>query len=359
MKDPRFSQRSAVVDLSQDLLDEGLVVRTWGNVSHRTEGHEFVITPSGRTYDTMIESDLAVIDEAGEASGPFKPSSEYPMHKLCYEHRVEANCVVHTHQRYASALSQLGKELELTRHEAQAIGQSHIQISSYGLPSTKKLHSGVEETLRHNPGDNVVLLEAHGVFLCGDTAEHALQLARDVEAASKRIYQEVTGSDLVDPEVPADTIVRSERDGTDSPIRYFNTAGEDVTSTAPAEVKKRHEAIYAKRKKAGAIRVCWDSEVEALKSQIEGGKALRPYLDDFAQIVGVKADSSTRANVVFRDGEALCVGSDSSDAAAVESVLKKNARAARVAQVAGREPIVDWECRLMNFIYKAKYSKQA
>ncbi|QNH95727.1 class II aldolase/adducin family protein [Corynebacterium anserum] len=359
MKDPRFSQRSAVVDLSRDLLHEGLVVRTWGNVSHRTSGHEFVITPSGRSYDTMIESDLAVISAAGEASGPFKPSSEYPMHKLCYEHRPGANCVVHTHQRYASALSQLGQPLELTRHEAQAIGQSHIQISPYGLPSTKKLHFGVKETLRHNPGDNVVLLEAHGVFLCGDTAEHALQLARDVESAATRIYKEVTGSTLVDPDVPQDRIVRSERDNPHAPICFFNAAGEEATASVPAEVRARHEAIYSQRKKACAIRVCWDSEVEALKSQISGGTPLRPYLDDFAQIVGTKAHASARANVVFRDGEALCIGSDPADATAVESVLMKNARAARVAQVAGRSPIANWECHLMNAIYRATYSKQA
>lgn len=354
MRDPLLAQRTAVVDLSQDLLDEGLVVRTWGNVSHRTEGDAFVITPSGRNYDTMIESDLAIIDAEGEKSGPFKPSSEYPMHKLCYELRPKADCVVHTHQRYASALSQLGKDLELTPEEADAIGQSHIRISPYGLPSTKKLHSGVEQTLKNNPGDDALLLEAHGVFLCGDTAEHALQLARDVEAASKRIYQELTGSDLVDPEVPADAVVRSEK--IDGSVVFFNTAGQEVSPAT--DVRSRHEAIYAKRKSAGAIRVCWDSEVEAIKPQVAAGKPLRPYLDDFAQIVGIKSDDTPRSNVVFVDGEALCVGADASDATAVESVLKKNARAARVAQLSGREPIVDWECRLMNFIYKVKYSKQ-
>lgn len=357
MKDPYFSHRSSVVDISQALLQEGLVVRTWGNVSRRTEGTAFVITPSGRTYGSMIESDLACVDKEGETHGPFKASSEHPMHQVCYEQRPQAQMVVHTHQRYASALSQLGRDLELTEDEAAKIGQRRIRISPYGLPSTKKLHSAVEATLKANPGDNVVLLEAHGVFLCGDTPEHALQLARDVEAAAERIYREVTGSDLLKPEVAANAVARSQRDTCTGLVTYYNQEDQEIQPSR--EESELHKWIYSKRKDAGALRVCVDSEVAALQQRIEGGKPLRPYLDDFAQIVGVKADGSARHNVVFSNGRAVCVGADEDDANAVESVLKKNARAARIAQVAGREPIVGWECRLMNVIYRLKYSKQA
>lgn len=368
MKDPYFPQRTAVVDLSQALLDEGLVVRTWGNVSHRTEGTSFVITPSGRSYETMIETDLAVVDADGESHGPFKASSEYPMHKLCYELRPSAKTVVHTHQRYASALSQLGRDLVLTAEEAAAIGQERIRISPYGLPSTKKLHQGVEHTLATHPEDNVVLLEAHGVFLCGDTPEHALQLARDVEKAARRIYQELTGSDLVDLEQGHGTVASSrklagsvsgrEPRGSTPEVQFLDASGASVAPT-PAE-RDLHKRIYARRKDIGAIRVCADSEVEALIPNIEAGQDLKPFLDDYAQIIGVRAGRKvSRANLVVVDGRALCLGSDMTDATAVESVLKKNARAARVAQASGRSPIAAWECLLMNVIYKVKYSKQA
>ena len=37
--------REDVIALSHDLLDHGLVVRTWGNVSARVRGNAFVITP--------------------------------------------------------------------------------------------------------------------------------------------------------------------------------------------------------------------------------------------------------------------------------------------------------------------------
>lgn len=366
------AERTKVIDLSQDLIRRGLVVRTWGNISHRVSaddtGHsdDFVITPSGRTYDTMIEADLALITapsplpshggkkskkDKPEKHGPFKPSSEYPMHALCYRLRPGANAVVHTHQRYASALSLLGRDVPLNDDEAAVIGQRSIPTSAYGLPGTKKLHSGVEHVLESNPDADVVLLSAHGVFLCGDTAEHALELAENVEAAAKRVYQELTGSDLHDPTIAPGYAVRSEKiDGT---TVFYDVNGGVVKPSE--EVRASHEQIYATRGDVSAIRECIDSEVQHFR-----GKQLRPYLDDFAQIVApVAGPEIGKANVVLGDTRALCLGATDDDALAVDSVLRKNARAARIAQVSGADPIAHWECVLMNVVYRLKYSKQA
>nr|WP_120491945.1 class II aldolase/adducin family protein [Corynebacterium lactis] len=373
------TERTAVIDLSQALIRRGLVVRTWGNISHRVDSEQpdastgsdvsFVITPSGRTYDTMIEADLSLITAGTSAkgkrgkgrngkvemkkSGPFKPSSEYPMHALCYRLRPGARAVVHTHQRYASALSLLGHPVPLSDDEAARIGQASIPTSTYGLPGTKKLHRGVEHVLETNPDADVVLLAAHGVFLCGDTAEHALRLAERVEAAAKRVYQELTGSDLIDPDLPApgEDAVRSEK--VDGAVVYYDGAGGVVTPSA--KVRARHEEVYAARGDVGAIRQCFDSEVQHFL-----GSELRPYLDDFAQIVGPMAGPEVgKTNVALGADAALCFGATDDDAAAAVSVLKKNARAARIAQVSGAHPIAHWECVLMNVVYRLKYSKQA
>lgn len=358
-----FAERKAVVDLSHALLEEGLVVRTWGNISHRTTGGSFVITPSGRNYTTMIEADLAQVsvegDKVVDKSGPFKPSSEYPMHALCYRLRPDANAVVHTHQRYASALSLMGTTVELTDREAELIGQRNIPIASYGLPGTGKLHKNVEQVLQEFPEANVLLLEAHGVFLCGDTPDHALELAQNVEIAARRVYQETTGSNLsrhfpAEHDVTRSELVQHEHSAGSTPtVRYFH-GDQDITAAVGYDVRRAHETAYAGRKKARAIRVSRDGEVAQFTS-----RTLKPYLDDFAQIVGRQADATPRSNVVFTKDGALCLGKDDDDARAVQSVLEKNARAACIAESSGREPINDWECRLMNAVYQLKYSKQA
>ena len=50
--------RRIVVEAGRKLLQEGLVARTWGNVSARVSESQFVITPSGMAYDTMAEEQL-------------------------------------------------------------------------------------------------------------------------------------------------------------------------------------------------------------------------------------------------------------------------------------------------------------
>ena len=39
--------KKLVIEAGLRLLKEGLIVRTWGNISARISGEQFVITPSG------------------------------------------------------------------------------------------------------------------------------------------------------------------------------------------------------------------------------------------------------------------------------------------------------------------------
>lgn len=80
---------------------------TAGNISARVEGEPlFVITPSARPYLTMKPEDLAVGDMDGNVvSGPYKPSIEFSMHLGIYKERPEVNCIVHTHSKFATAVS--------------------------------------------------------------------------------------------------------------------------------------------------------------------------------------------------------------------------------------------------------------
>ncbi|MDY6050441.1 MAG: class II aldolase/adducin family protein [Corynebacterium sp.] len=306
------SARSAVIDTAHALVEEGLVVRTWGNVSHRTEGDGFVITPSGRSYDTMIEADLARFNQIGDWSGPFKPSGEWPMHRLCYQLRPHVNTVIHTHQPYASALSiYTGATPHLPWPRAV-----------YGLPGTKRLHAGVRAVLDNNPDDDTVLLTAHGVFICAEDDETALARALAVEQQARELYIQIVGS-TPDPGVDEE----------------------------PSE--EVWDEITHHRSDVGAALICRDSEVAAFY-----GLTLNPYVDDFAQIVGVRANSSYTNNVVLTGDYAVCMGANLEEAKAVRSVLTKNARAARVGQACGAKPLAVWDRLLQNTVYRLSYSKQ-
>lgn len=69
--------KKLVVEAGKKLLETGLIARTWGNVSARISDTQFVITPSGRAYDTLTPDEVVVvnIDDCSH-EGDIKPSSE-------------------------------------------------------------------------------------------------------------------------------------------------------------------------------------------------------------------------------------------------------------------------------------------
>ncbi|HMB20831.1 MAG TPA: class II aldolase/adducin family protein, partial [Spirochaetota bacterium] len=73
--------KQVVCDAGRRLLKEGLVARTWGNISARVDGNTFVITPSGRTYEELTTDDIVTVTIEDLAyDSHIKPSSEKGLH---------------------------------------------------------------------------------------------------------------------------------------------------------------------------------------------------------------------------------------------------------------------------------------
>lgn len=337
--------RQRLVRLGQELLSDGLVVRTWGNFSLRSEDDHFLVTPSGRRYETMQDADLADVDAAGEWTGPLKPSGETPMHRLIYREFPQAGCVIHTHQPYASALTFEASPIELNPDEAEALGQPVIPVAPYALPTTGWLHKNVEKTYATYPLQ-VLLLKAHGALIWAADADEARRLANVLEEIAQRRYWHT----LSHNEPASRQLVHSERVG--QGVRYFGADGEDITPDA--EIRDVHEQIYARQPEMRVIINSRDCEVATFYNT-----SLVPYLDDFAQLVGTSADASGAKAATLTHNNAFCAGRDHDDAHAVRLVLEKNARAARYARLHKGQPINGFEVILMRQLYVRKYAKQA
>ena len=104
--------REQVLEAGLRLVREGLIERTWGNISARVSDTAFVITPSGLPYEDLRPEQLAVVNIAdGSHSGTVKPSSEKGIHADAYRLRPEVRFVIHTHQRWASVAGTAGRAL--------------------------------------------------------------------------------------------------------------------------------------------------------------------------------------------------------------------------------------------------------
>lgn len=173
--------RKAVRDMGLRLLETGLVIGTWGNVSVRT-GDQVVITPSGADYTLLREEDMPVIDlETGDYEGA-KPSSEKGLHLEVYRRRKEINAVIHVHSPHAATMAAARKALPPILDDiAQLIGPG-VRVADYALPSTGKI---VRKTMRALKGRMAALMANHGAICLGRDLEEAYLCCQVLEKGCK------------------------------------------------------------------------------------------------------------------------------------------------------------------------------
>ncbi len=358
--------KQIVIEAGKKLVETGLIARTWGNVSCRISDTEFVITPSGRSYESLTPDEIVKvkIDDLSY-EGDVKPSSEKGVHASAYKLRPDCNFVIHTHQLNASVVSTLDKDMPVENAEHAAVLGNFVPIASYGMPSTKKLKKGVYAAIEQNPASKAVIMCSHGAVCMGADYEDAFAIAQTLEdACDAYIHKEYST-----PTVSKPACYSSVRDG-----YLFTLTDENGTSTeyalkgnifAPAAI---HGEIYAARDDINAI-------VQSATPDIMGaaqkcGKKLRPLLDDFAQIAGINVrkaccDSKIvkalkgRNAVLMQDGSVLCCGPDADDANAIQMVVDKNCKSFLAADAFGiKKYIGALDCFIMRFVYMQKYSKQ-
>ncbi len=173
--------RQAVLAMGVKLVETGLVIGTWGNISVRV-GDKMVITPSGADYATLTPEDLPVVDIATDTwEGP-KPSSERGLHLAVFRERPEINAVIHVHSPHASTMAAARRELPpILDDVAQMIGPG-VRVADYALPSTKKI---VRQTMKALKGRMAAIMANHGAICLGRTLDEALLCCQVLEKGCK------------------------------------------------------------------------------------------------------------------------------------------------------------------------------
>lgn len=343
--------RQLVIEAGHRLLEKKLIARTWGNISARTGEDEFIITPSGRAYDSLSPEDLVKVRVSDcSYEGDVKPSSEKGVHAAAYSLRNYAAFIIHTHQYYASAVA------------ADCRGVSFAPCAGYGLPGTGKLRKNLEGCIRKNPGSDSFLMARHGALIIGTDPDDAFGKAEKLEEKCRALVEKRVPSH--DVHVPA----------------AFDESRIDIKALP-----------YVKVVSDPYIMECCRADV-----------TLRSYLDDFAQIagpdiqvvddewaaeraiLGYSTNSAARkvpagmpmTGVLHRMGGqqpalntaigrnavlvkgvgAVCAGKTEEDAEAVAMIVSKNCAAACFVRHA--RPLSAVDARLQRYIYLTKYSLQ-
>lgn len=395
--------RELVIKIGLKLKELGLVARTWGNISARISDTQFVITPSGRPYDTITPEQTIIVDiNTWKYESSIRPSEEMGIHADAYKLRPDVNFIIHTHQVKACVLSAIGLTVKYIPQQFKNIVGDCIPCADYGLPSTKKLCKGVRKAFEKHPNSKAVIMKHHGAVCLGADYKQALRIALAVEEVCeikiKRNYLKKSKSkrfnkiDMInyylslqkqDLKLPMDVkdFGSSERIGDKFKLTFENgqTLNIDIDECLnnmdfrPA-VAKVHARIYAVTK-MNYISHLTDDYILALSIV---GKTMIPYLDDYVKIAGVtikcenwnnhNADKSSRAiekslkdrnAVLIKNMGAIITVKEKSDIQAIRSVMSKGCETAVGVKMFGAGEKLPYTDRyIMRNMYLYWYTKQ-
>ena len=179
------SEKQSLIDCALQMKAEQLIKGNGGNVSLRVDEDRFLVTPSAMDYETMVPSDVVVVDAAGNVvEGTRRPTSDITAVLYVFNHRPDINAVIHTHQPYATGLGLVMDEIPCNLSTLANATEGPVNVAAYGDPGN--LAMGVEAVKAI--GDRLaVVLKHHGVIAVGRDLRQALFACVYLEEACKTI----------------------------------------------------------------------------------------------------------------------------------------------------------------------------
>jgi L-ribulose-5-phosphate 4-epimerase len=199
--------KQEVFQANIELVRNGLVTLTWGNVSgiDRASGL-MVIKPSGVSYELLKPANMVVVNLDGKiVEGKLRPSSDMPTHCFLYKAFSAIGGIAHTHSTYATMFAQ-------ARREIPCFGTTHADHFHGAIPVTRLLtkkevaadyegNTGVVIVERFKKLDPVampgVLVGGHAPFVWGKNSMDAVNNSLILE----RVAQIALGSLQLNPKL--------------------------------------------------------------------------------------------------------------------------------------------------------------
>lgn len=344
---------STITETARSLLASQVLFWIWGNLSEREDASHFLITPRQGRFESMEESDLIRLELSEKGSNDPRASLEQDLHASIYYRFPEAAAVVHAHSTYASALS-LGKQsYPLPEELATRLGSPVLPCAPYALPGSRSLSRRMLRSLEQS-GARATLLEGHGFIVYAGSPEECGELAIAIEAFARDFYQVQVGSDFQGERLFS---LYERSHGAMFRTDYHRSNGSRVID------QPRHAIFFDQLSPVLLLILRQRPDVRAVIADpdplfhIYAETDLRPYLNDYAELVGSKADSSPRHNVILASDAAYAMGRDIDEAQAVLRTLQNNALAEQLATQRGNRPLPPFPAWLIRQIFRQKYAR--
>ena len=199
-----------VCEANLELVREGLVIQTFGNVSgvDRARGLA-VIKPSGVPYNEMKPEQMSVVSlETGKlVDGGLRPSSDTPTHLVLYRAFKDIGGITHTHSLFATAWAQAKRALP-------AYGTTQADTWHGAVPCTRPMTpEEIKTDYEENTGQVIVetfkdldpmrypavLVASHGPFTWGKDPHEAVHNAVVLEYVARLASETLHLNPTIEP----------------------------------------------------------------------------------------------------------------------------------------------------------------
>jgi ribulose-5-phosphate 4-epimerase/fuculose-1-phosphate aldolase len=115
--------------------------------------------------------------------GGLAPTSEKTIHAQLLKAHDDVRSIIHTHPVSASTFAAARQPIKVTERADRELLGGDVEIASYGAPGSKKLAKSVVAAIEEN---RAVIMENHGVLVCGESLDDALAKCELVERLAAR-----------------------------------------------------------------------------------------------------------------------------------------------------------------------------
>lgn len=170
----------------------GLTTTSGGNLSIMDDNGDMWITPAGIDKGSLTAADIMCVKADGTIVGPHRPSSEYPFHRALYRMRPKMRAVIHAHPPGLVTFSIVHQipDTSILPQARKVCGP--IGFAPYDVPGSEALGEKIAKEFEKNPDYKAVIMENHGVVLCGEDIGDAYQRFETLELCCRTILNAKT-----------------------------------------------------------------------------------------------------------------------------------------------------------------------
>lgn len=154
--------RTEMVNIIRRACDQGLMISTYGTVSVRWKGDDFLITPRDVARWDILPSDIVQIKN-GMAEAGKTPSRSVALHQRIYQLNPHINSIICT-----QPVNLMAHAVSGTRFDVRTIPESWIFLQDVPSVEFGDLYDDVDRIAGMFKSNRVLLVENDSVFVTGD-----------------------------------------------------------------------------------------------------------------------------------------------------------------------------------------------